>query len=305
MIYMNAYDILQSSSFYIRRAWDDKEPENWKFPDRVIFDYELLYIVEGEAIITIDNVEYNARPNDIFLFKPMEVHSIQGINDTPLRQPHVHFDFFYQEDSEDVYIPVWSMSDPGEDIHFARQDVTGPNQLDIPNKIVIDECKKVEILLLELIRECENTNRYSLLRQKALLLQILALILEGVHGSGNRFNINIVEDEIAGLLENARQKIAKQVNEVISIEQLAKEVGVSRNYFSRMFRQQFGQAPGQYHNMLRIQKARMLLSTTDTNITDIANQLGFDSIHSFSRAFKMKVGLSPMKYRQISDISID
>jgi AraC-like DNA-binding protein len=296
---MQTYDLLHQSSLYIRRAWDATMPVNWCLPERIIFDYELLCISEGEAIITIDDIEYGAGPGDLFLFKPMQVHAIQGINGTALRQPHVHFDFFYQQDSEEVYIPVWSMRDPGEDIHFARPDVTGPDLLDIPNKIIIRENKRVEALIFELIKECESISRYSVLKQKSILFQILALILEGLHDEEKQ-QAGFTPDQLTNILEQARQHLAAHLSEPLSIDDLADNAGFSRNHFAKLFRQQFGQAPGQYHMMLRIQRAKEMLAGTDTTITDIAQSLGFDSIYSFSRAFKRETGISPLYFRQLN-----
>lgn len=295
---MQTYDLLHRASLYVRRAWDATMPVNWRLPERIIFDYELFYVSDGEAIVTIDDVEYTAEPGDMFLFKPLKVHSIQGIHNTSMRQPHVHFDFFYQDDSEEVYIPVWSLSDPGDDAHFAREDVTGPQLLDIPDKIVIPQTRRVEALLFELIRECERISRFSVLQQKALMFQILACILEGLHGPGDQL-IGSAPDEVTELLESARKAMLDHLDQPLSIDRLASQAGFSRNHFARLFRQQFGQAPGQYHTTLRMQRARQLLSTTSGSITEIAESLGFDSIYSFSRAFKRETGLSPMFYRQL------
>lgn len=296
---MQTYDLLHRASLYVRRAWDAQMPINWRLPERIIFDYELMVISEGEAIISVDDMEYPARAGDIFLFKPLRRHSIQGINGTSMRQPHVHFDFFFEEDSEEVYIPVWSMDDPGEDAHFAREDVTGPDLLDIPDKIEIAEFKRVEGLLFELIRECDSVNRYSVLRQKALLFMILACVLEGLHGTGSQM-AGSTPDQISELLENARKSMLEDLARPLSIDQLAKETGFSRNHFARLFRQRFGQAPGQYHTALRVEAARRLLASEDTSITDIAESLGYDSIYSFSRTFKRETGLSPLFYRQLN-----
>lgn len=292
------YDLLNRLSPYVRRAWDATMPVNWRLPERIIFDYELFYVSEGEAIVTIDEVEYAAEPGDIFLFKPLRVHAIQGIHDTSVRQPHVHFDFLYQEDSEEVYVPVWSLSEPGEDAHFAREDVTGPDMLGIPDKIVIPETRQVEALLFALIRESESISRFSVLRQKALLLEILACILEGLHGAGGQ--AILPPDDMTELMEAARRRLLQSLDQPLSIDDLAQAAGFSRNHFARLFRQHFGQAPGQYHTAMRILRARQLLSTTDYSITRVAEELGFDSIHSFSRAFKRETGLSPLFYRQLN-----
>ena len=52
-----------------------------------------------------------------------------------------------------------------------------------------------------------------------------------------------------------------------------------------------------YKLMLRMNKAKELLKTTDTNICDIAHAVGYKSSSSFSDTFKQQFGISPKQYR--------
>ena len=54
----------------------------------------------------------------------------------------------------------------------------------------------------------------------------------------------------------------------------------------------------QYVSWLRIERAKVLLLTTDMSITDIANEVGFGSIHYFSRFFKEKENITPNEFRK-------
>ena len=56
-------------------------------------DYELLYLMEGQLLVTVEDEVYYGKAGDYFFFKPVARHTIQKIiGSTHIRQPHVHFD---------------------------------------------------------------------------------------------------------------------------------------------------------------------------------------------------------------------
>ena len=89
---------------YIRFAIDQRLAGTWSMHERIIFDYELLYVKEGEVLITVEDDRYLARPGDIFLFRPGRRHSMRALSPGGFRQPHLHFDLVYGEDSGQVFI---------------------------------------------------------------------------------------------------------------------------------------------------------------------------------------------------------
>jgi transcriptional regulator GlxA family with amidase domain len=64
-----------------------------------------------------------------------------------------------------------------------------------------------------------------------------------------------------------------------------------------MFKEYTGISPHQYHLDLKIMRAKELILTTDKNIKEISYELGFQSIHYFSRLFKKKAGQNPSELR--------
>lgn len=82
-----------------------------------------------------------------------------------------------------------------------------------------------------------------------------------------------------------------------SPEQIAREVGMGYTWFRRVFREYVGMAPAQYQYMIRLNKARELLTTTTHSISEIAYALGFESMSAFSLFFRLRERLSPTQYR--------
>lgn len=82
----------------------------------------------------------------------------------------------------------------------------------------------------------------------------------------------------------------------ISNQDLATLCNVSVVYFRKLFDRLYGVSPIKYLRMLRIEKAKELLVSDYLSISDIASMTGFNTIFTFSRAFKNEVGLSPKNY---------
>lgn len=85
--------------------------------------------------------------------------------------------------------------------------------------------------------------------------------------------------------------------EHITLTALASLENVTPAYFCRVFRQAYGIPPIHYLLRLRIQKARELLSTSSLTVTDIAQRVGFSSVHYFSRYFAKVHGVPPVDFR--------
>jgi len=83
----------------------------------------------------------------------------------------------------------------------------------------------------------------------------------------------------------------------VSIDGLAREVGISQRHFKRRFKQATGDTPLAYLQRLRIENAKALLSTTRESVNEITWQVGYEDINSFRRLFRKHTGMSPKDYR--------
>lgn len=86
--------------------------------------------------------------------------------------------------------------------------------------------------------------------------------------------------------------------EKLRIDELAIRFGVHPNHLSRAFREQYAVSPKQYLQALKLEKAALMLTSTDASVALIAESLGFDDQHAFSKLFKKYRGVSPMACRK-------
>ena len=95
------------------------------------------------------------------------------------------------------------------------------------------------------------------------------------------------------LIRRAKTVIEEQTDGSLVIENLAAELGLSAGHFRQVFKQHTGLSPYQYHQQLKISRAKSLLRSSDLTIKQIAKILGFESVYSFSKLFKKKTAVSP------------
>lgn len=105
-------------------------------------------------------------------------------------------------------------------------------------------------------------------------------------------------DEKGSLPLLALEYIHRHYKEEIAIEKLAQMEQMSYTAFRNVFKQHTGLSPNDYMITQRISAACRLLTQTDYCISEVAAEVGYHDQYYFSRIFKKKVGISPLKYRK-------
>ncbi len=99
------------------------------------------------------------------------------------------------------------------------------------------------------------------------------------------------------VIARARQFIEEHHQQDMSLGMVAKAVNVSTFYFCKIFKKATGVTFTEYVSRLRTEKAKHLLLNPHLRISEIANEVGFQSLTHFNRNFKRLAGQSPTEYR--------
>jgi len=99
------------------------------------------------------------------------------------------------------------------------------------------------------------------------------------------------------VIARAREFIHQHQTEDITLTMVAKAVNTSSFYFCKMFKKVTGLNFTEYVSRVRIEKAKNLLLNPNIRISEIAYEVGFQSLTHFNRVFKKISGLSPSEYR--------
>lgn len=167
----------------------------------------------------------------------------------------------------------------------------------ILNNIVLESFKIMKELdygaedLLEVIdkEDLEKLN-YSNLKEVEVFLKELLLHLHNIIC----FNPAEKNQE---MIQQMKEYIADNYQNGITLSEMARDFNISISYLSSLFHEETGESFSEYLNLLRLNKAKELLKSTDIKIYQIADRLGFNDAYYFSSWFKKQVGASPTTYR--------
>ena len=98
-------------------------------------------------------------------------------------------------------------------------------------------------------------------------------------------------------VQKARNFIQKNYDRPISLDEVAKAVNTSVRYFCKVFKNNTGITFVEYLTRLRIEKSKELLMNPHKRISEVAFEVGFESLTQFNRSFKKHAGMTPTEFR--------
>ncbi|MDF2719390.1 MAG: AraC family transcriptional regulator [Paenibacillus sp.] len=104
-------------------------------------------------------------------------------------------------------------------------------------------------------------------------------------------------DSSGALLGHITDKVLARGGRAVTVNELAEELSYTRSHLSKKFKEITGQSLKVYIDQLRMQKVEELLRYRELGIAEIAGDLGFNDIFSFSRFVKKHTGVSPREYQ--------
>ena len=108
-----------------------------------------------------------------------------------------------------------------------------------------------------------------------------------------------IAEELYERIVAAKVFIDENYHEAINLGEISQKAFLSRYHFHRLFLQVYKRTPHQYLTLKRIEKAKELLAENKT-VSDVCNEVGFESLGSFSVLFKKEIGFAPTYYRNMA-----
>lgn len=292
-------DLLNMISPYVRKAAYDVLGTPHYITERVIYDYELLFIKEGNPIITIEDDIYHACKGEVYLFRPGQRHSISLTEKGLFIQPHVHFDLIYYADQADVDInfrPLEEMSE--EEKRHIRPDLLAAYVPGLPVRFHLLNPQQIELQLFDLIQWFKGNDPYRELSIKWALMRILNQLL-----TENGYKTSTGKRDVNATSRQMRLYIEHKLRRNITLAEFEQIYHMDMSYLGRLFKRTYGVTPIKYHKQMRIAKSKELLVYTNASVSEVAEFLGFANIYDFSRAFKSVMGLAPSQWRAANGLS--
>ena len=236
---------------------------------RVLEEYQFILITKGNGKLQTNRDTYDISTGDLIIIRPQEYHRYQPNQETGWTEYYIGFsghvvDHFFLQSAV-----------------LSKRDVVHCDSLQAVAPIFqqIFQLVKTELPGFQQIAS-------------GCILQLLGRLV------ANHKNEDFKSQPIVEAIQKARIFIRNHVEEKIDLHQLANNYFISYASFRKLFKQYTGMPPRQYHLELKIMRAKELLLSTNLAVTEIAEQLHFESVHYFSRYFKSKTGISPSQFKQ-------
>lgn len=253
--------------------------------------YEICMVRNGSAIHQTESSETELVAGSVLIMPPGKVHAFQKPRDFEVTNIY--------------YLAEWLLPDLK---HFWEHEGLVPMflaanlfrrdlQPQIPEfQLQGDRWENLLRELEDLSSELEITQP-SLIYLKSSFLKILILLARAYGASQTRPTGFQFRREIWMALEKVETCISN--SEPFNVFQVSKTIGISVDYFSRLFRDATGLAPMDYFQQQRIHRACALLLNPQYSITEISYSLGFSDAAHFCRTLTRHRGISPSAYRKI------
>ncbi|WP_181907364.1 helix-turn-helix domain-containing protein [Cohnella lupini] len=262
-------DLLHNLQIDVTAAYRTQCTPEWRNLDHSPDYNKFYFILEGEGWVRVEEQTIHPRPGQLF-FAP--AYTNQG----------------YSAVNDNAFLKYWC--------HFTTR--AGAFDLfqwiGVPYCIDIHDKERVSRLFERLVEPQGSSALVTLIRQKSVMLEILATYLEHVpvqvlqHRSEEINRLNVIHDYVD-----------KHLHLSISVDELASLLHLHPNYFIAYFKKRFGVSPHKYVNRKRAEKAKTLLMTTALSIKEISALTGFPDTNHFTKFFRKETGFSPTEFRGI------
>ena len=264
----------------------EEEVRNHSIPAHTHEFAEIIYVTSGECVQTINEISYPARRGDMFFINRGSTHSFSPVNS------FTYYNICFSPET------------------VVKRVIDRENVLDLLSLSALEELQSeampigrftfdgderlwIEYLLRDMHSEyiSDKSERNAIL--ESYMTIIVAKILRKAHVSPS-----VEREEFNGVWHALSEFIDENLNQKLTLEDLAQKCFYNPSYFSRTFKQKFGMSPIEYITKERTTRAAKLLADPSLSMEDIAEQCGFGDKSSLYRAFEKFFGCSPSEYRK-------
>ena len=246
--------------------------------------YEITYVMSGKGWFSTNGKRSEVEPGDLYINIPGEVHTGGADDKEPFRYFYVGFLFNLQQDDdyresyESPFIHIQKMMDK-------RDNPLTKDRLDMQHTF------------LSALKEFRNMSHYSQMMTQTYLNQLIVLMYRNFFSDwDSTYHYDQGNGGTKEIVYNAISYIDNNMLTMQDLAEVSRALGYSYSYLSHLFTEETGISLRNFYSQKRLQKMIELMKSRTCSITEIASTMQYQSIHSFSRAFKKAVGLSPTEY---------
>ncbi len=259
---------------------------DWNFKDIVSPFTRIYYVTEGVASVTIEGVEHQLTPGNMYIIPAFTRHSdsCNGI----FRHFYVHvYEDGTSESDIDKYIFPFRIEGRELDrrLFEALCESNSSMALKAPDPRIYDNKHS----LIDCVRLNRQRPAYDRMESAGIIYQLLARFMRDATPKYQATDVR-VRDAIAS--------IRKRSAELIRVDELARDAHMSPDHFIRLFKKELGCTPTQFIIGRKMTQAMLMLASEPMLTKEVAYSLGYDNLSYFTRLFRTHTGMTPKQYRE-------
>lgn len=257
--------------------------KNFSFSGEAHDFWEFVCVDNGVVEIGADDRLYRLERGDIIFHKPMEFHTIRSLQHAP--NLLVASFICHSPAMQQLARGLFSLSGEGKAIlsklvREAQGAFSTP--INDPRVEQLERAPSAPFAAEQLIQ--------------LYLEQFLIELIRSHSASSVKSDRFISTISHRTSLQQIVSYLEQHIGEKLTVEQICTDNMIGRSYLQELFNREFGCGVMQRFNILKIERAKQLIRVGNLSFSQIAYQLGFQSLHYFSRIFKQIVGCSPSQY---------
>ncbi len=260
--------VSKSMFYYIQSVGHYLASKNYKTNRRDYNSMLLIHTMGGEGVLQYRNKTYKIKKNQVFIIDCIE-QQFYGTGESGFWE----FDYIHFNGSESRSYVARIMDNGGPVFRIERDSI-------------ISECiKRIHATINK------KDKRVDIIVSKTIIEILTELLLKGCGTE------ELQDSRIPLSVQNAVRIIENSYNRPMSMDELSKEICVSKYHMSRLFKKHTGFSPYEYLIKQRLNQAKILLKTTDCPVGEISRKVGFESISHFIKMFSRYEKTTPLKFR--------
>lgn len=248
---------------------------------------EIMYMLEGIALVECERKSYMVNPGDLILFHPNTTHSVFATTRAGLKYAILKFDI-NRLNVTNSYSPKLRTI-----FQNAKRDPLAQIYLDAGLLVSLP----VEKIFFRCIEELNKKEfGYDLLYRSEVCCLLIEFIRiwerNGFHPNSSQMNNSDFES-----INSITEYIDSHSHELLNVQELANRCHMSYSYFAKNFREQYGQSCKEYIEFVRVCKSEDYLLFTDYDLAYISSEIGFSDCSHYIKTYKKLRGITPKQFR--------
>jgi len=264
-----------------------EHPKDFRYVGEKHDFWEFVYVDSGEIYAVADNNGYLLSQGNIIFHKPMEFHGMTAVNNRP----------------HNVLVVTFETKSPAMEFFAKKIFMLNSHQKKLLSQFLEETRKTFGVFFvakdtpdLQLTHEQKWSYQIAIQCLEHFLLELMreSTMVKRTDKISNLAKKNVEN----ALVDSIKEYLQNNIYSTLTLEDICRQFSMSKSYICQLFKNETGTSVIDSYIGLKIKEAKFLIREGNLNFTQIAEKLGYTSLHHFTRIFKTKEKMSPSLYEK-------